>query len=216
MVVAACAWAGGPKGPTIGKALQDLMASGDQVSIALVGTAESEGVGVAGYSGTDSGSSSVLSSSGTVSRGAGVSSSSGTVSQSAAAPTTITLIKLKGFDVEKWKQSVCRESLSSMEQWLLSQYSGRKNFVLIDRFATEQALATLHASSATAITPEIRSALAQQLGATHIFYIHEKFDETDGALYRKITETRDLRLLDAKTGAVLAAKTEKFVIRRPY
>jgi hypothetical protein len=103
-----------------------------------------------------------------------------------------------------------------MEQWLLSQYGGHKNFVLIDRFATEQVLTSIHASSATAVTPEIRSALAQQLAATHIFYIHEMFEETDGALYRKITETRDLRLLDARTGAVLAAKTDKYTIRRPY
>jgi hypothetical protein len=121
-----------------------------------------------------------------------------------------------GFTVEKWKQSVCRDTLDSVEQWMLSQFGSRKNFSLVDRFATAKLVAETNSSTGTTLSPELRSELGLRSGATHVLFIEETINEFDGALYRKITEIRESRLLDVPTGTVVAVETRKYVTRRPY
>ena len=195
------------KNSPVAQTLHDLVSSGSQVSVVLACNTDSQGVGIAGYNGNY-----LWSSNGGASHNTGVAASTA----SAGVAVSTEAVKMSGFDMEKWKRSVCADSLSSMEQWLLSQYGTQKNFSLIDRLSTDEFLASLKISTATVLSPDVRSALAQKFKATHIFFIRETIDEADGALYRKFTETRELRLLDAGTGAVLAAETGKYITRRPY
>lgn len=124
----------------------------------------------------------------------------------------------KKIDPEQLKRSVCRQALDSTEQWMLERYGKKKNFLLVDRFATQKILADSppRDSMELIVSQKLRSELGETLGATHIMFIHETLEEDDGVMVRTIIEARNLRLMDVKTGAVLATESHEYRSWAPY
>ena len=112
----------------------------------------------------------------------------------------------QGADLVRWRQGAAALLLSRAEQGLLRSLRGRPGFSLVDRAQLDKVMDELARSLQPEFSDERRAELGRLTGATHLLLLHcfrAPRDRRGG-----FTDTLTARLVDARTGQVVAAQHE--------